>query len=113
MCIVPCPCDIDPPLHLGFVIFSPLPTYNHEVVLQKSVATTTTQFLDRLVECFIHLHHVIKDTPTFSSTSRAVSISLVLRIDKILPLVENADSDATEEAWTLNISRAMRDRTGN
>ncbi|GKA94636.1 hypothetical protein Tco_0816674, partial [Tanacetum coccineum] len=30
-----------------------------------------------------------------------------------LPLVENADSDATEEAWTLNISRAMRDRTGN
>ncbi|GJS27611.1 zinc finger BED domain-containing protein RICESLEEPER 3 [Tanacetum coccineum] len=39
-------------------------------------------------------------------------VSLVLRIDKILPLVENADSDATEEAWTLNISRAMRDRTG-
>ncbi|GJU08873.1 reverse transcriptase domain-containing protein [Tanacetum coccineum] len=28
-------------------------------------------------------------------------LSLVLRIDKILPLVENADSDATEEAWTL------------
>nr|GEZ68887.1 reverse transcriptase domain-containing protein [Tanacetum cinerariifolium] len=34
-------------------------------------------------------------------------------IDNTLPLVENADSEATEVAWTLTISMAMRDKTGN
>ncbi|GJW58101.1 hypothetical protein Tco_0104832 [Tanacetum coccineum] len=40
-------------------------------------------------------------------------VSLVLQIVNNLPLVENADSEATEEAWTLNISYGLRDRTGN
>ncbi|GJW63504.1 hypothetical protein Tco_0115388 [Tanacetum coccineum] len=79
----------DPPApSLVFVILLPAAaTYNHEVV------------------------H-IKRPSLLASNSIHGSFSLVLRIDKILPLVENADSDATEEAWTLNISRAMRDRTG-
>ncbi|GKD08723.1 ribonuclease H-like domain-containing protein [Tanacetum coccineum] len=45
--------------------------------------------------------------------SKDSGVSLVLRIVNNLPLVENADSEATEEAWTLNISMAMRDRTGS
>ncbi|GJU79414.1 hypothetical protein Tco_1281779 [Tanacetum coccineum] len=45
--------------------------------------------------------------------SKDAGVSLVLRIDNTLPLVENADTEAIEEACTLIISMAMRDRTGN
>ncbi|KAJ0860348.1 hypothetical protein HanRHA438_Chr13g0622661 [Helianthus annuus] len=39
-------------------------------------------------------------------------VSLVLRIDKTLPLREKADSEATVEAWTVSRSRVMAARTG-
>ncbi|GKB80931.1 hypothetical protein Tco_0947826 [Tanacetum coccineum] len=41
--------------------------------------------------------------------SKDSGVSLVLRIVNNLPLVENADSEATEEAWTLNISMIAKD----
>ncbi|GJR05897.1 RNA-directed DNA polymerase, eukaryota [Tanacetum coccineum] len=44
--------------------------------------------------------------------SKDAEVSLVFRIDNTLPLVENADSEATEEAFTLIIYMAMQDRTG-
>nr|GEV18653.1 hypothetical protein [Tanacetum cinerariifolium] len=47
------------------------------------------------------------------SFQRDAKVSLVLRIDNTLPLVENTDSEATEVAWTLTISMVMQDRTGN
>nr|GEV60678.1 hypothetical protein [Tanacetum cinerariifolium] len=45
--------------------------------------------------------------------SKDVGVSLVLRIDYNLSLVENVNSEATEVAWTLSISMAMRDRMEN
>ncbi|GKA62448.1 hypothetical protein Tco_0761967 [Tanacetum coccineum] len=45
--------------------------------------------------------------------SKDAGVSLVLRIDNTLPLVEKANSEATEVACTLIKSIAIRDRTGN
>ncbi|GJU06981.1 polyubiquitin 4 [Tanacetum coccineum] len=58
--------------------------------------------LTRLCDSFKHMH-ISKDS----------GVSLVLRIVNNLPLVENADLEATEEAWTLNISMAICDRKEN
>ncbi|GJW15819.1 hypothetical protein Tco_0019952 [Tanacetum coccineum] len=52
-------------------------------------------------------------TPSSKSKLKDARVSIALRIDNTLPLVENADSEAIEEAYTLIISMAMRDKTGN
>ncbi|GKB03872.1 hypothetical protein Tco_0832015 [Tanacetum coccineum] len=71
----------------------------HRVIVLRALV----RLQDLKCVVYIRPRHISKDA----------GVSLVLRIDDTLPLVEKVDSEATVEAYAFSESQAMADRTGN
>ncbi|GJS41792.1 hypothetical protein Tco_0566835 [Tanacetum coccineum] len=102
-----------PPLDLALLAASSSATSSSEVLSLHILAPLLPRFLLQSLSSFQDWM-CVESVPLHpcDPLEKEAGVSLVLRIDSTLPLVDKADSEATEVSCTLNISRAMWDRTG-